>query len=222
MGPRKFQPADYFNPEKQMRKPRSMKALEDLGRVRLSENFYFRDFLLSEIANFYGMPNIPENPDLAIRFGSRLCQELLEPLQATFGRIGIRSGYRAMEVTDFGNKHLGRGSIKSNSAYHIWDLPDQQGYGAAASIVIPWFADRFQDGADWRSLAWWIHDHLPYSHLEFYPRLSAFNIQWHEKPRRRIDSFIKPRGCLAKPGMENHDGLHADWYKGFPRLNNGD
>jgi hypothetical protein len=30
-----------------MRKPGSMKALEDFGRVRLSPNFFMRDFLYS-------------------------------------------------------------------------------------------------------------------------------------------------------------------------------
>jgi hypothetical protein len=62
-----------------------MKALEELGRVRLSARFFMRDFLHSEIANFYGMPNIPDDPDLAIKAGKRLCEELLEPLEATFG-----------------------------------------------------------------------------------------------------------------------------------------
>ena len=65
-----------------MRKPGSMRGLEDLGRVRLSANFYLRDFLYSEIANFYGIPNIPDDPDLAIAAGRKLCEALLEPLQA--------------------------------------------------------------------------------------------------------------------------------------------
>ena len=50
-----------------MRKPASMKALEELGRVRLSEHFFMREMLYSEIANFHGIPNIPDDPDLAIR-----------------------------------------------------------------------------------------------------------------------------------------------------------
>ena len=86
------------------RKPGSMRGLEDLGRVRLSPNFYMRDCLYSEIAAFYGIPNIPSDPDLAVAAGSRLCEELLEPLQRTFGRIAIRSAYRAADVTEFGNK----------------------------------------------------------------------------------------------------------------------
>jgi len=49
-----------------MRKPGSVKALEDLGRVRLSPSFYVRDFLYSEVAGFYGLPNIRDNPDLDV------------------------------------------------------------------------------------------------------------------------------------------------------------
>ncbi|MEM7224000.1 MAG: hypothetical protein AAF495_13530 [Pseudomonadota bacterium] len=203
-----------------MRRPGSMRGLEDLGRVRLSPNFFLRDFLYSEIADFYGIPNLPETPDLAIEVGRRLCQELLEPLQATFGRIAVRSGYRAPEVNAFGNKTGGQcASNAANAAYHIWDHLDAKGHmGAGACIVIPWFADRYADGEDWRSLAWYLHDKLPYSHLQFFPKLAAFNIQWHEHPIRRIDSFIAPRGCLTKPGMANNGGNHGDWYRGFPAL----
>jgi hypothetical protein len=203
-----------------MRKPGSMRGLEELGRARLSANFYLRDFLYSEIANFYGIPNIPADPDLAIAAGRRLCAALLEPLQASFGRIGVRSAYRSAEVNAFGNRHGGQcARNQANAAYHIWDLRDAEGcMGAGASIVIPWFADRYAAGADWRGLAWWIHDHLPYAHLQFFPKLAAFNIQWHERPVRRIDSFIAPRGCLTRPGMANHEGSHADWYADFPAL----
>ena len=57
-----------------MRTPQSVAALETLGRVRLSQHFFMRDFLYSEIANLHGMPNIPEDPDLAITAGRRLCE----------------------------------------------------------------------------------------------------------------------------------------------------
>jgi len=62
-------------------------------------------------------------------------------------------------------------------------------------------------------LAWWIHDHLPYSTMEFFPQLWAFNLGWHELPERTIHSYIPgaPR-CLTKPGMENHNGSHqSEW-----------
>ena len=53
-----------------------------------------RDFLFSEIAAVEGLSNLPDDPELAIAAGRGLCENLLEPLQATFGRIAIRSAYR--------------------------------------------------------------------------------------------------------------------------------
>lgn len=205
-----------------MRTPQSVNALEDLGRIRLSPGFFMRDFLYSEIANFYGIQNIPEDPDLAIEVGKKLCQELLEPLQATFGRIAIRSAYRSQAVNQLGNeKKHNCGSNESNFAGHIWDKQDALGYkGAMACIVIPWFTDRYEAGADWRSLAYWIHDHLPYSQLQFFPKLCAFNIGWHEKPSRSIYSYIEPKGLLFReqPAIGQYSTLYAD----FPELSRGD
>lgn len=203
-----------------MRKPNSMKGLEDLGRARLSKNFFFRDFLHSEIADFYRIPNIPDDRDLAIEAGSRLCEELLEPLQATFGRLHIRSGYRSRAVNEFGNLNkLNCSTNAATAADHIWDMRDADDcMGATACVVVPWLIDTYDRQEDWQRLAWWIHDHLPYASLCFFPKLWAFNIQWHERPARRISSYVAPRGVLTKPGMANHDGSHAEWYAGFPHL----
>ena len=55
--------------------------------MRLSASFFMHDFLHSEIADFRGIPNIPDAPDLAIAAGRKLCEQLLEPLLATFGRL---------------------------------------------------------------------------------------------------------------------------------------
>jgi hypothetical protein len=44
------------------------------------------------------------------------------------------------------------------------------------------------------------------------------NIQWHEKPARRIRSFAEPRGVLTKIGMPNNEGDHSEHYVGFPAL----
>ena len=199
-------------------KPRSVAALEDLGRIRLSRSFFMRDFLYSEIANHYGVPNVPENPDLAVEVGKRLCGELLEPLNATFGRIAIRSAYRSPTVNALGNeKGHNCASNDKNYAGHIWDHLDSEGCrGATACVVVPWFADRYADGADWRSLAYWIHDHLPYSRLQFFPKLAAFNISWHERPARSIYSFSKPAGYLLRDGSIS-DGF-ASYYTDFPEF----
>ena len=197
--------------------PASVRGLEALGRTRLSPTFFLRDFLHSEIAAIHSIPNVPDDPDLAIAAGRHLCAELLEPLQAAFGPLRIRSGYRSAALNDFGNRNrLNCASNGKDFAGHIWDRRDADGaMGATACVVVPRFVDLYERGTDWRALAWWIHDRLPYSHLQFFPKLCAFNIQWHERPRRRIDSFVAPRGCLTKPGMENHAGDHSGWYRGM-------
>ncbi len=202
------------------KKPGSVRGLEDLGRVRLSENFFLRDFLHSEISNLYGIPNIPDDPDLAIRAGRGLCEELLEPLQRTFGGISIRSAYRSPAVNDFGNRNGHNcATNEKNRAHHIWDQRDANGYmGATACIAVRWFADRYAESRDWQPLAWWIHDHLPYSELMFFPKLAAFNINWHEAPRRVITSHAPPKGTLTQPGMDNHAADHSALYAGFPGL----
>lgn len=204
-----------------MTKPTSVTTLTEFGRARLSKSFFMRDFLFSDIASIHGINNVPDDPDLAIKAGSKLCQELLEPLQDAFGRIAVRSAYRSREVNGFGNEMQKAGkrgyscaSNEANAAGHIWDLRDKDGcMGATACIVVPRFWDRFQAEGDWQKLAWWIHDHLPYSSLYFFPTYWAFNISWHERPERRIDSYVAPKGCLTKPGEPNHDGNHEHLWK---------
>lgn len=198
-----------------MRQPRTVRDLEDFGRIRLSDSFFMRDFLYSEIAAINGFQNLPDDPDLAIAAGTRLCQDLLEPLQARFGRISVRSAYRSPEVNGFGNANkLNCSTNEKNYAGHIWDQHDAEGrMGATACVIVNRFIPYFERTGDWEALAWWIHDHLPYSDMEFFPRFAAFNLQWREQPVRSIYSFIPPRrGRLTEPGKPNWSGRHDDAY----------
>ena len=122
-----------------MRKPTSVQALTELGRVRLSKSFFMRDMLHSEIAQIHGLSNIPDDPDLAIEVGTRLCEELLEPLQDRWGRVAVRSAYRSREVNALGNaKGYNCASNEKNAAKHIWDMldaVDQRGEPGARVVV---------------------------------------------------------------------------------------
>lgn len=193
--------------------------LERLGRVRLSQNFFMRDFLHSEIATSFGIPNLPDDQELAIEAGMHLCSELLEPLNATFGRISIRSAFRCSKINAIGHMNkLNCAANSSNAAHHIWDVRDSDGcIGATACVVVPWFVDRFGSGADWRSMAYWIHDHLPYSEAEFYRGggLCVIGLSWHERPKKNITSWMAPRRLLRNAHVK---GCYSDWYSGFPRL----
>ena len=185
-----------------MRRPRSMWSLETFGRKRLSQHFFMRDFLYSEIGSLYGIPNIADSPDLALAAGRRLCGDLLEPLHATFGGIAVRSGFRSEKLNDFGNANkLNCARSTADYAGHLWDRRDAQGrMGAMATIVVPWFADQYEEGRDWRDLAWWLYDHLEFDWAQFFPKLCAFNLGWREEPRRKVTSYIGPRGTLIAAG----------------------
>lgn len=203
-----------------MPKPGTVAALENLGRVRLSRRFFLRDFLMSEIGSVHGLPNVPDDPDLAIRAGERLAQDLLDPLHETFGTVAIRSAYRSPAVNGYGNNHgYNCASNEANRAGHIWDQRDSQGrMGATACIVVPWFADQYERGRDWRDLAWWVHDHLPYSAMYFFPKRAAFNLTWREQPARTISSYVAPKGKLLAAGAEpsESDAERRARYADFP------
>lgn len=164
--------------------------LEKLGRTKLSQHFQMRQFLYSEIAMAYGIPNVPDNPDLAIEAGTQLCENILEPLVEQFGPIIIRSGFRSSQLNAFGNQRgLKCAKNEKNHAYHIWDHRDADGHmGAAACIAIPSFNLGKTKFGTWQELAWWIDDNLPYHRLTFFNNNNAFNIGWHEQPRREIFS----------------------------------
>lgn len=202
-----------------MRKPASMWSLETFGRQRLSQYFFMRDFMYSEISGFHGRPNIPESPDLVLANGRAFCTALMDPLEETFGRIAVRSGYRSPDLNRYGNENkLNCARNTHPLECHIWDRGAGTEAIAGASIVVPWFADQYDQGRDWRDLAWWIHDHLPYSDMWFFPKLAAFNLVWRETPWRTISSYVKPRGTLLRKGAAplETDGERRRRYADFP------
>lgn len=199
------------------RRPGSMWSLEALGRERLSKYFFMRDFLYSEISNFHQRQNIPDDVERTLEVGRAFCTALLDPLHETFGSVSIRSGYRAPELNRFGNDNrLNCARNDYPGECHIWDRSGAMIGGA--TIVIPWFADQYAQGRDWRDLAYWIHDHLPYSEQWYFPKLAAFNLTWEPDPRRTISSYIAPRGKLVRAGEAPPEDLkaRAARYRDFP------
>jgi hypothetical protein len=196
--------------------------LEDFGRIRLSKSFFMRDFLYSEISQIENIPNIPDDPDLAILAGKALCEHVLEPLQERLGRISIRSAYRSCTVNARGAANKNQYNCarnEANYAGHIWDRRDEHGHmGATACIIVNSFIPYYERTGKWQALAWYIHDHIPgYSHMQFYPKYAAFNISWHEQPKKEIYSYIDPKGYLTRPGMDNFSGSHDSEYSDFLR-----
>lgn len=201
----------------------SVEHLTELGRVRLSKNFFMREMLYSEVSNIHGVPNIPEDPELAVAVGRRLCEEILEPLRDRFGHVSIRSAYRSPTLNGFCNKRFVAGdkacwctANPMNAARHIWDRRDEAGYtGATATIVIPAYLDHYDRTADYRPLAWWIRDNIPaYAEIYFFRNLCAFNIRWYEGPSDQAIWYLDPpaRELLTRRGEPDFDGDHRRHY----------
>ncbi|XYK79843.1 MAG: hypothetical protein ROO70_19055 [Labrenzia sp.] len=154
--------------------------LEKLGRVRLSKHFYFRQFLHSEIATAFNIPNIPDNPALAIETGTQLCEAILEPIVAEFGPIVIRSGFRSARLNDFGHRSgLKCARNEKNYAAHIWDHLDDHGRsGASACIVIPAFNDGLSEYQNWEELSTYLQSALPCTEPKRFKNDNAFNVGW--------------------------------------------
>ena len=191
-------------PFQRLNTARTVTKLTELGRIQLSKSFFMRDMLYSEVAMIHGLNNAPDDPELAVKAGSKLCTELLEPLQDQWGRIAIRSAYRSCEVNGYCNEMQRKGKAgypcannESSYAAHIWDRLDEDRHmGAMACVVVPKFWEQHKEPGDWRILARWIHEQLPYSSLYFFPNYWAVNIGWHEKPKRMIKSYAEPIGIF--------------------------
>ena len=179
------------------------RELDRFARKRLSRHFFMRDFLYSEISACFGIPNFPDNPELAIHTGTQLCEQILEPIVDAYGPIQIRSGFRSATLNAVGaKKRLNCAANESNYAYHIWDHLDAAGdKGAVACIVVPKLIDNATGDEAWRDMATFIHENLPYNSATFFRQNFAFNIGWHEKPKREIYSWYPRRGWFAKNGV---------------------
>lgn len=188
--------------------------LEDIGRIQLSENFFLREFLYSEVAISHGIINKPENLDTAVEAGESLCQKVLEPIQDAFGRIHIRSGFRSSAVNEVGNVNKQNcASNTLNVGAHIWDRPDTNGYiGATACIVIPKLLPYLNKTGDWPSLAWWLHEHIDdYADICFFQNNFAFNIRWssNQSIKKRIRTYVKNPDTGCKKNLYNNGTVHA-------------
>jgi hypothetical protein len=203
--------------------PELLTRLTALGRVRLSEHFFMREMLYSEIGNAYGVPNIPEDFELAVEAGERLCRLVLEPLRKAFGHVSIRSAYRSPRLNAFCHQlHLAGvpdswcTCNEDNHGRHIWDRRDARGYlGAVATVVLPGYLGYYERTSDWRPLAWWIRDHVEhYAQVQFFRLQGAFNIGWSEGPSDRSIGYLDPpiRLTLTAAGEPGFGGDHSELY----------
>ena len=86
---------------------------------------------------------------------------------------------------------------------------------ATACIVIPWFIPRYEAGTPWQAMAWWVHDHLPYSDIAFFPTYAAFNLPL---VREAGAAHRELRPAQGMPHQARHGEPRRRPFLGVPRL----
>src|SRR5262249_3231532 len=110
------------NGRSSLKAPKSVRAAEEFSRTRLSQSFFMRDFLFSEIAASEVCPYSRNGRGCGSGGGCGLCKNLRAPLKAGLGRIAIRSASRSPGVNVLGCRpRLGGASKERNGARHTWD-----------------------------------------------------------------------------------------------------
>jgi len=62
-----------------LKAPMSVRAAEEFSRVRLSQSFFMRDFLFSEIAAIERMSNLPDDQSWQSRLAARFARTCSNP-----------------------------------------------------------------------------------------------------------------------------------------------
>ena len=156
--------------------------------MRLSPHFQLHEFTRSQTAARRGIDNRP--PPEAVAALGRLCETLLEPVRARFGRpVLVSSGYRAPAL----NRAIG-GAANSQ---HV--------RGEAVDIEIAGIANP--------ALAVWIRDHLAFdqlileAHVPGDPQSGWVHLSLaHDRPQRGQVLTASPRGA-GRRGMDYRPGL---------------
>lgn len=147
--------------------------------MKLSEHFTLKECCKSSTATRLGIQNAPNGP--AINAMVQTCQNVLEPIRATFGPFTPNSFYRGLEL----NRALG----SKDSSQHVT--------GEAVDVEV--------SGTSNLALAEWIRENLDFDQLllEFHtpgdPSSGWVHVSWFDGQRRNEVLTITSDGAF--PGL---------------------
>lgn len=197
-------------------RPSSAKRLiteyEALARIRLSKNFILRDFLFSIEAASQGLSNYPEHPELVIAAGKALCEKILEPTLAHFGRFAITFGYQCRQAIEV---HIPKSerSNRHSSNPHMWDRKTWGNEIYARVDILPFCVE---DGEVSRyDFGNWLLHNLDIDLLMQWSRSNVFCITTSPKPRRVWLEWGNPK--LGEPRQRMLMGADY-WQRIYPQL----
>ena len=214
---RQFQGSLPLSPTISVANRRSAKQLaaayESLARTRLSQNFILRDFLFSTEAAAMGLSNFPEHPELVIAAGQALCETLLEPILAHFGRFAITFGYQCREAIEADMPLSARRSNHRSSNPHSWD---RQTFGHEVYARVDILPFCVEDGlVSKHAFGHWLMHTLNVDLLMQWRRSNVACLTISPKPRRVWVEWGNPAQGEPKQTMY----MGADyWQRIYPAL----
>ena len=184
-----------------------------LARTRLSRNFVLRDFLFCSYSAANGLSNFPENPHAVIDAGRALCERILEPTLAQFGRFAITYGYQSRQSLDNELASTGKTVPRHSSSPHHWDRQTFGGEVYARVDILPFCVE---DGEVTKhTYGHWLMHNLDVDLCMTWTRSNVFCLTISPRPRRCWIQWGRP--SLGEPKQETVMGADY-WLRIYPGL----
>lgn len=196
------------NKEQAMR----LKAYDDWTRTRVSKNFLLRDFMYSSTADYFGVSNKPSDmPEQVVASAKALCEILLEPILAKFGRFFITYGYQSRKIMDA----LFPPKSPTSSSPHQWDRGT---YGTEIYARIDIVPLCVLDGevAPEDFINWLIYN-TPVDLVMFWRQSSTFCLTISPKPRRVALEWVRKGKGENGSNRITYFGTHF-WQNVYPTM----
>lgn len=156
--------------------------MEEFSLTRLSPNYFMRDFLHSNYNSVAGVCNYPEKPEVVIKAGKALCDNILEPIIKQFGKIFITFGYQGRTGIEMADSKL-KVRPKSSSP-HMWDRGT---YGNKIYCRVDILPACVQDGAvTKKEFRDWLFHNLDLDLIMSWGSSSVFCLTYSEYRPRRV------------------------------------
>jgi hypothetical protein len=183
-------------------------------RTRLSKNFLLREFLYSSDSDFRGICNMPRDRELVIRSGKALCENILEPIIARFGKIFITFGYQSKSGIEADWSPTKRKENPRSSNPHDWE---RQTFGSKIYCRVDILPACVEDGLVSKyEFGHWLMHNLDIDLLMQWKRSNVFCITYSEfRPRRVWLEWGSPE--KGQPKRETFMGAEY-WQKIYPNL----
>lgn len=154
--------------------------MEEFSRTRLSKNFIMRDFLHSNYNSVAGICNYPEKPEIVIAAGKKLCELVMEPIIAKWGRVFITFGYQCRHGVETANPNAKTKRTSSNP--HQWDRGTFGIKPYARVDILPACVE--DGGVSKREFGHWCMMNLDIDLMMMWGHSNVFCITIGPKPRR--------------------------------------